>query len=81
MDENEQEFCEALYNDLHKHKTESLLGEINMIKQDCLDAIEHLDEWTSPEYVEVGLAHKLNRCHIRKDPVGKYTFFYGMLFE
>ncbi|PKY37626.1 aldehyde dehydrogenase 3 family, member D1 [Rhizophagus irregularis] len=70
LDENEQEFCEALYNDLHKHKTESLLGEINMIKQDCLDAIEHLDEWTSPEYVEVGLAHKLNRCHIRKDPVG-----------
>jgi hypothetical protein len=45
-----------------------------MIKQDCLDAIEHLDEWASPEYVEVGLAHKLNRCHIRKDPVGKNYF-------
>ncbi|RIA98614.1 aldehyde dehydrogenase family 3 member B1-like protein [Glomus cerebriforme] len=70
LDENEQEICDALYKDLHKHKTESLLGEINVIKQDCLDAIEHLDEWASPEYVKVGVAFKLNRCHIRKDPVG-----------
>ncbi|CAG8448240.1 9700_t:CDS:2 [Funneliformis caledonium] len=70
IDENEDEICDALYKDLHKNKIESLLGEIDMIRQECLDSINQLDEWTSPEYVKVSLAHKLNRCHIRKDPVG-----------
>ncbi|CAI2164264.1 7260_t:CDS:2 [Funneliformis geosporum] len=69
LDENEDEICDALYKDLHKNKIESLLGEIDMIKQECLDSINQLEEWASPEYVKVALAHKLNRCHIRKDPV------------
>ncbi|RIA97469.1 aldehyde dehydrogenase family 3 member B1-like protein [Glomus cerebriforme] len=70
VDENQEEISEALYKDLHKSKIESSLAEIGIIRQECLDALNHLEEWTSPEYVKTSMIYKINKCHIRKDPVG-----------
>ncbi|CAG8469229.1 9677_t:CDS:10 [Diversispora eburnea] len=70
LDENDQELCDALQKDLRRPRTETMLGEIAMIKQEIYDSIENLDTWAKPEFVKVGIAHKLNKCRIRKEPVG-----------
>ncbi|RHZ77692.1 hypothetical protein Glove_174g12 [Diversispora epigaea] len=70
LDENDQELCDALQKDLRKPRTETMLGEIAMIKQEIYDSINNLDTWAKPEFVKVGIAHKLNKCQIRKEPVG-----------
>ncbi|CAG8482794.1 1273_t:CDS:2, partial [Acaulospora colombiana] len=70
LEENEDRICDALYRDLHKSKIESMVGEISWCKKESLDAIENLDNWVKPEYVQVGIAHKLNSCHLRKEPLG-----------
>jgi aldehyde dehydrogenase (NAD+) len=76
VDENQDELSEALYKDLHKSKTESTLAEIGIIKQECLDALNNLDEWASPEYVKTSMIYKINKCHFRKDPVGTRKFLH-----
>ncbi|CAG8572983.1 1031_t:CDS:2 [Cetraspora pellucida] len=70
IDENEQAFCDALYKDLHKHKYESLLGELAWVKQEALDTTSSLKNWAEPNYVKVNLGYMMNKCHVRKEPVG-----------
>ncbi|CAG8574900.1 6929_t:CDS:2 [Diversispora eburnea] len=70
FDDNEQELCDALQKDLRRPRSEAVLGEISIIKQEIYDSIKNLDTWAKPEFVKVGIAHKLNRCQIRKEPVG-----------
>ncbi|CAG8593105.1 8784_t:CDS:2 [Acaulospora morrowiae] len=70
LEENEDEICDALYKDLRRPKTETMIGEISWCKKESLDAIENLDGWSKPEYVKVGIAHALNGCHIRREPAG-----------
>ncbi|CAG8735959.1 15069_t:CDS:2, partial [Racocetra fulgida] len=53
VDENEQAFCDALYKDLHKHKYESLIGELAWVKQEALDTISNLKSWAEPNYVKI----------------------------
>ncbi|CAB4382444.1 aldehyde dehydrogenase 3 family, member D1 [Rhizophagus irregularis] len=70
LDENQDELCEALYKDLHKSKIQSMLSEIGLVREECLEALNNLDRWASPEYVKTSLMFKINKCHIKKDPVG-----------
>ncbi|CAG8759617.1 25458_t:CDS:2, partial [Racocetra persica] len=73
LDENEQAFSDALYKDLHKHKYESLLGELAWVKQEALDTISNLKSWAEPNYVKVNLGYAMNKCHIRKEPLSVHT--------
>ncbi|CAI2185489.1 12654_t:CDS:2, partial [Funneliformis geosporum] len=70
IEENKEELSEALYKDLHKSKIESLIAEIGTIRQECLEALNHLYEWAAPESVKTKMIYKMNKCYIRKDPVG-----------
>ncbi|RIB15239.1 Aldehyde/histidinol dehydrogenase [Gigaspora rosea] len=70
INENEQAFCDALYKDLHKQKHEAILGELGWVKQEALDAISNLKSWAEPNYVKVNLGYMLNKCHVRKEPIG-----------
>ncbi|CAG8724197.1 978_t:CDS:2, partial [Funneliformis caledonium] len=70
IEENKEELCEALYNDLHKSKIESLIAEIGTLREECLEAHNNLYEWAAPESVKTNMIYKMNKCHIRKDPVG-----------
>ncbi|CAG8566628.1 1136_t:CDS:2 [Dentiscutata heterogama] len=70
IDENEQAIYDALYKDLHKQKHEAFVGEIGWVKQETLDTISNLKSWAEPDYVKVNVGHMLNKCHVRKEPVG-----------
>ena len=65
------QFCEALFKDLHKHKNESCLGELFPTKEEINDALEHLDEWAKDEKVNPSLVNKFGvNCVVRKEPKG-----------
>jgi acyl-CoA reductase-like NAD-dependent aldehyde dehydrogenase len=72
LDENNQQICDAVYKDLHKHKNESNLGEIIPSKQEINDALDHLDEWAKDEHVKPALVNRFGvQCLKRKEPKGK----------
>ncbi|ROT81041.1 hypothetical protein C7M84_000200 [Penaeus vannamei] len=48
-EENESVFCAALAKDLHKPKQESVLLELNLLKDDITHILARLDEWAKPE--------------------------------
>ena len=50
-DEHETEMCQALASDLRKHKQESIVNEVDLIKNELRMTLMHLREWTKPEYV------------------------------
>ncbi|KAF9099800.1 Aldehyde dehydrogenase [Mortierella sp. AM989] len=68
--ENETLIREASYLDLRKPPQELVLSEIGIIKHECVDAIENLNRWATPEKVKVSLINKFDDIHIRKDPLG-----------
>ncbi|KAI8604213.1 aldehyde dehydrogenase family 3 member B1-like protein [Dissophora ornata] len=68
--ENESRIREAAYLDLHKPPQELIVAETGALKQECVDAIKNLDRWAAPRKVNAGLINKLNKFHVRKEPVG-----------
>ncbi|KAI8348473.1 aldehyde dehydrogenase 3 family, member B1 [Mortierella sp. GBAus27b] len=71
LDENNQQICDAIHKDLHKHKNESNLGEIIPSKQEINDALDHLDEWAKDEHVKPALVNRFGvQCLKRKEPKG-----------
>lgn len=58
-----------------------MLEEIAAVKQDTYDSIKNLDTWSKPEYVKVGVAYKLNKCHVRKEPIGRFFIQYLTIFR
>jgi aldehyde dehydrogenase (NAD+) len=53
MEEQEVVLQEALRLDEGKPKFEAQLFEMGLVKNDCLHALAHLDEWMEPETVDV----------------------------
>ncbi|KAI1288963.1 Aldehyde dehydrogenase [Mortierella claussenii] len=68
--ENEAALFEATYRDMRKPPTEVILGELGPLRQECIDAIKHLDEWAAPTRPKLPLIYKMDTVHIRKDPLG-----------
>lgn len=50
-EENEAEMCNALAADLRKSKQESMVNEIDFLKNDLRNTLMHLNEWAAPEEV------------------------------
>lgn len=70
VEENENQLCEALYQDLHKHKMESHVMELNVIKNDIVLAINNLKDWMKPQKVQKELINKMDDAYIRYEPYG-----------
>ncbi len=68
--EHGDELLEAVYKDLHKNKNETCLMELNMIKSEIGDHINHLDEWMAPQKVSVALINAMDGCQTRAEPLG-----------
>jgi len=63
----------ALQKDLHKSEYESVLSEVDWIKNDCLFAIAHLETWAKDEKLgapTVPASFSLMKFRIRKEPLG-----------
>lgn len=50
-DENIDEMCNALAADLRKSKQESMVNEIDFLRNDLRNSLMHLKEWAKPEKV------------------------------
>ncbi|KAK5661654.1 hypothetical protein OQA88_9754 [Cercophora sp. LCS_1] len=63
----------ALQKDLHKSEYESILSEVDWVKNDCLFAIKHLETWAKDEKLgapTVPASFSLMKFRIRKEPLG-----------
>ncbi|XP_044758182.1 aldehyde dehydrogenase, dimeric NADP-preferring-like [Coccinella septempunctata] len=70
FEDNEDELCEALYKDLRKPKTESILCEIQFTLNEVKNLLWNLDEYAKTEYPEKGMVNMLDGVEIHKDPYG-----------
>ncbi|XP_064106525.1 aldehyde dehydrogenase, dimeric NADP-preferring-like [Macrobrachium nipponense] len=69
-EEHEETFCCALAKDLHKPKQESILLELNLLKDDIRHILRNLDDWTQPEKVPRNMLTLFDKPLIFHDPYG-----------
>ncbi|XP_038052651.1 aldehyde dehydrogenase, dimeric NADP-preferring-like [Patiria miniata] len=68
--EREQDFVDALHKDLRKHKFEAITSEVDFSKNEIINVLNHLDDWTKPQAVEKGLAMTGVPAYIQYQPFG-----------
>lgn len=49
--ENEDAMCEALAKDLHKSRQESIINEVELLRNDVRNLMMHLSSYAAIEYV------------------------------
>lgn len=69
-DECETEMIAALATDLRKHKQESLILEIEFLRNDLENILQNLREWTQPQLPEKSFVNMLDTVCIYNDPYG-----------
>nr|CAD7404576.1 unnamed protein product [Timema cristinae] len=69
-EENVPEMLTALSSDLRKSKQESLMTEIEYMKNDLINTIHNLREWVKPEKPPKGFVNMLDGVLIYNDPYG-----------
>lgn len=52
-DENEDAMCEALAKDLHKSRQESIINEVEFLRNEVRHLLINLRSYAEPEYVSV----------------------------
>ena len=68
--EQDGAFKKAIFEDLRKNPLEFELSELAMAKNDCVEAMENLDEWAAPVAPTVSLVNKMDGCLIVPQPLG-----------
>nr|XP_045622453.1 aldehyde dehydrogenase, dimeric NADP-preferring-like isoform X3 [Procambarus clarkii]XP_045622455.1 aldehyde dehydrogenase, dimeric NADP-preferring-like isoform X3 [Procambarus clarkii]XP_045622456.1 aldehyde dehydrogenase, dimeric NADP-preferring-like isoform X3 [Procambarus clarkii] len=69
-EENEAAFCTALAKDLNKPKQESILLELNLLKDDIRHILARIDGWVKPETLSPNLVTLFDKPVIYHDPYG-----------
>lgn len=70
IDENTNLILDALHDDLNKSKQESMVCEIEILKNDALHMIHNLSQWTKPKSVEKDLVNIMDKVQILPEPYG-----------
>ncbi|CAG9831125.1 unnamed protein product [Diabrotica balteata] len=70
LDENTQAIADALGQDLRKSKIESILMEVDVIKNEIKYILMHIHDWTKAEKPSKSLANALDSVYILHDPYG-----------
>jgi aldehyde dehydrogenase (NAD+) len=70
IDENEAALMDACSKDLHKNPKETAVMELGMAKADIALTLNHLTEWMAPEFVSTKIINAMDKCQIRRDPLG-----------
>ncbi|KAF9181376.1 Aldehyde dehydrogenase [Haplosporangium sp. Z 27] len=71
VDENTDALCDAVNKDLHKHKSETTMGEILTSKEDINDALKGFRKWAKDEKISPSLINRFGvSCYKRKEPKG-----------
>lgn len=70
LDEQKDAMCEAVYKDLRKSKHEVTYMEIEFLRNEVIDSINKLQEWTKPVKVKKNLLTMLDDCYMMPEPRG-----------
>ena len=70
INENVEALTNAVFKDLGKCKTESMLFEIDMLETVIEECLKNIYKWTAPDYVSKTLMYKPMTCYINKEPLG-----------
>lgn len=70
LESNENPFVEALQKDLRRPRFETLLSEITTVKNEARYAINNLEKWMQPEYMEKSMTSLLDICFVQSEPIG-----------
>lgn len=69
-EEHEDAMCDALAKDLHKHRQESIINEVELLRNDVRNLIMNLRSYAQVEYPEKTFVNMLDSVEIHKDPYG-----------
>ncbi|XP_077291797.1 aldehyde dehydrogenase type III isoform X3 [Arctopsyche grandis] len=69
-EENTDKIMDALAKDLRRHKSESILLEIEYVKNDLTNTLMNLREWVKPEKPAKGFVNMMDDVVIYNDPYG-----------
>ncbi|XP_044759412.1 aldehyde dehydrogenase family 3 member A2-like isoform X2 [Coccinella septempunctata] len=70
VEENTNLILDALRDDLHKSTQESMVCEIEILKNDALNMIHNLSDWSKPRSVEKDLVNIMDKVQILPEPYG-----------
>ena len=70
LKEGRAELCEAMYEDLHKHRAEGYFTEVSILDHEIQHMLDHLDEYMAPESVSTDLLNIPGWSYVYKDPLG-----------
>ncbi|XP_077590838.1 aldehyde dehydrogenase family 3 member B1 isoform X2 [Stigmatopora nigra] len=70
IQENEEDILKALHKDLYKPKFEAMIAEVDMVINELHYAIDNIQRWMQPEYVNKTLATATDDCFVRREPLG-----------
>lgn len=69
-EENTAEMQNVLKLDLNRHRQEADILEIEYLKNDLVNTLAHLQEWTEPDTPPKSFVNALDGVYIYKDPFG-----------
>ena len=71
IEENKDRIVAALYQDLHRHRQETIISDCAMIQNDILQTLRNLDKWMQDEKpTKWDLVNFMGGTTIRKEPKG-----------
>lgn len=69
-EENEKAIIDALFTDLHKPKAETVITEIEYLKNDLRDTLQNLRSWAKPDKPSKSFVNILDGVYIFKEAYG-----------
>lgn len=77
IDDNYDQFLGALREDFRKPKFESVITELEFVKNDIKYQLDHIHQYVKPQRVARPAANILDDAYIKWDPLGVVLIFSG----
>jgi aldehyde dehydrogenase (NAD+) len=70
IDEQRTDIVDALKQDLHKPECETMVMELDFVRNDAVYALNHLKDWMKPQKVAKNLMTLMDDAYIKYEPFG-----------
>jgi len=70
LEEQRAAIVAALDKDLHKPELETVLFDVDFVRNDAVYVLNHLKDWMKPEKVKKGLVALMDNAYIKYEPFG-----------
>ena len=70
LTDNRETICEAIHQDLKKHKHEAFITEISIVTGEIIDSLDYINKWTKDDVVSTDLIFKTDTCLVRSEAFG-----------